>query len=168
MEVLEGGLPTWWGRNIGGVAALLVKQNAGKMCREDPYLCSPFLLQISKGADPSRCLRIVQEWPSNHWARHRFPETDHRHPHPRGIPARRQHWVGKWVRMALNLTSLNVRWLRDPSRCSRLLGELSNLECKLLQCRRLTSFERQTVGCWSVTLSSSQHSAAAAALGPLF
>ena len=29
--------------------------------------------------------------------------------------------------MALNLASLNVRELRDPSRCSRLLGELSNI-----------------------------------------
>ena len=29
--------------------------------------------------------------------------------------------------MALNLASLNVKGLRDPSRCSRLLGELSNL-----------------------------------------
>ena len=29
--------------------------------------------------------------------------------------------------MALNLASLDVRGLRDPSRCSNLLGELSNL-----------------------------------------
>ena len=29
--------------------------------------------------------------------------------------------------MALNLVNLNVRGLRDPSRCSRLLGELPNL-----------------------------------------
>ena len=29
--------------------------------------------------------------------------------------------------MALNLTTLNVRGLRDPSKCARLLGEFSNL-----------------------------------------
>ena len=29
--------------------------------------------------------------------------------------------------MALNLATLNVRGLRDPSKCARLLGELSNL-----------------------------------------
>ena len=29
--------------------------------------------------------------------------------------------------MALNLATLNARGLRDPSKCTRLLGELSNL-----------------------------------------
>ena len=29
--------------------------------------------------------------------------------------------------MSLNLASLNVRGLRDPSKCARLLGKLSNL-----------------------------------------
>ena len=29
--------------------------------------------------------------------------------------------------MALNLTMLNVRKLRDPSKCARLLGEFKNL-----------------------------------------
>ena len=34
---------------------------------------------------------------------------------------------GKWVRMTLNVASLNMRGLRDASKCTRLLGELSNL-----------------------------------------
>ena len=29
--------------------------------------------------------------------------------------------------MTLNLASLNVRGLRDPRKCARLLGDLSNL-----------------------------------------
>ena len=32
----------------------------------------------------------------------------------------------EWVRMTLNVASLNVRRLRDPSKCARLLGEFSN------------------------------------------
>ena len=97
------------------------------MLREGPHLCSPFVLQISKGAVHVRCRRTVQEWPSNNWTRHWFPQTGCRHPHPRGFPARGRHWVGKWVVMTLNLASWNVRGLRDPSRCARLLDELSNL-----------------------------------------
>ena len=48
-------------------------------------------------------------------------------PNPENIPHHRGHWVGKWVRMTLHVTSLNARGLRDPSKCARLLGELSNM-----------------------------------------
>ena len=54
--------------------------------------------------------------------------------------------------MALNLASLNVRGLRDSSKCTRLLAELKNLEWMLLQCRRLTSLAVPTVGCWKAIL----------------
>ena len=33
--------------------------------------------------------------------------------------------------MALNLATLNVRGLRDPSKCARLLGELKNLRVEI-------------------------------------
>ena len=35
--------------------------------------------------------------------------------------------IGKWVRMTLNFASLNLRGLRDPSKCAHVLGELLNL-----------------------------------------
>ena len=35
--------------------------------------------------------------------------------------------LGKWIRMTLNVASLNMRGLRDPSKCAHLLGELSNI-----------------------------------------
>ena len=69
--------------------------------------------------------------------------------------------------MSLNLATLNVRGLRDPSKCARLLGELSNLSVELLQCKRLASFALRTVGCWRSTLPFFQHTAAAVALGSL-
>ena len=56
--------------------------------------------------------------------------------------------------MSLNLTTLNARGLRDPSKCAWLLSELSNLWWMLLQCKRLTSFAQRTVGCWGTTLKS--------------
>ena len=34
--------------------------------------------------------------------------------------------------MALNLKTLNARELRDPSKCARLLGELSNISVDLV------------------------------------
>ena len=38
-----------------------------------------------------------------------------------------QHLISKRVRMTLNLASLNMRGLRDPSKCAHLLDEISNL-----------------------------------------
>ena len=67
--------------------------------------------------------------------------------------------------MALNLASLNVRGLRDSSKCAHLLTELRNLGVVVLQCKRPTSLAVLTVGCWKATLTFSQHTAAAPALG---
>ena len=38
--------------------------------------------------------------------------------------------------MALNLVTLNVRGLRDPSKCTRLLGELKNLSVVVTAVRK--------------------------------
>ena len=32
---------------------------------------------------------------------HRLPTTRHRHPHPEALWDRRQHWIGKWIRLIL-------------------------------------------------------------------
>ena len=106
---------------------------------EDPYLCSPFLSQIFKSAVPSWCRLIVQEWPSNHWARHRLLETDRQHPHPWGFPTHHGDWVGKWIRIALKFGSLNVRGLRDLRKCACLLGDLSKF-CENLAAVQQTRF----------------------------
>ena len=95
------------------------------MPREGPHVCSPFVWQISKGAVPVRCRRTVQGWPCS--LRQAVGI------HPGRFPARGRHWVGKWVAMILNLVSWNVRELRDPSRCVRLLGELSKLHVAAVQ-----------------------------------
>ena len=76
---------------------------------------------------PDGCWRSVQELPHDYWTRLRFVKTGCWHPHPRGFPAHRRHWLGKCARMALNVASLNVRGLRDASKCAHLLAELSNL-----------------------------------------
>ena len=67
--------------------------------------------------------------------------------------------------MALNLATLNVRGLRDSSKCARLLGELKNLSVDSLQCKRLTSFALRILVYWGTILMFSQHTAAAVALG---
>ena len=69
--------------------------------------------------------------------------------------------------MAQSLATLNVRGLRDPSKCGRLHGKLSNLVCMLLQCKRLTSLALQTVGCLRMTMPSFQNPAVVAALRSL-
>ena len=86
-----------------------------------------FVLQRFKGAVPHGCWSSVQGWSSYHWTQRQLPETGRWPPHPRGFPDHRVHWVGKWVRMTLNVAILKVRGLRDPSKCAHLLGELSNL-----------------------------------------
>ena len=61
--------------------------------------------------------------------------------------------------MALNLASLNVRGLRDPSKCTRFLGELKNQGVDVAAVR--------TVGGWKAIFTFSQHTAAVPALGSL-
>ena len=69
--------------------------------------------------------------------------------------------------MALNLASLNVRGLRDSSKCARLLGELRNL-CVDVTAVQETQFTcGADVGCWKAILTFSQHKAAAPGLGSL-
>ena len=70
-------------------------------------------------------------------------ETGRWHPHPRGFPDDRGYWVGKWDIVTLNVASLNVRGLRDPSKCAHLLGELSNF-CVNVVAVQETHY---TVGC---------------------
>ena len=53
--------------------------------------------------------------------------------------------------MSLNFASLNVRGLRDPSRCVCLLGELANL-CVEVTAVQETQFAQGIVGCWRTTL----------------
>ena len=127
MEVLWYGLSDRRGCKVGGVGALLTKTMFTILLREGPHFCSPLLLQVIKGAVPIGCRRSVQGWPSYNWARHRFFETGRWHPHPWGFPAHHQHWLCKWARMALNVTSSNARGLRDASKCAHLLAELSNM-----------------------------------------
>ena len=55
------------------------------------------------------------------------PVSARRHPHPRGFPARSRHTVREVGLMALNLATLNVRGLRDSSKCARMLAEFKNL-----------------------------------------
>ena len=129
-----------------------------------PDLCSPFILQSSKDLVFHGCWKSVQRWSSYHWTRHLLTEPGLWYPHPQGFPDHRQHWIGKWVRMTLNVASLNMRGLRDPSKCARLLGELSNLWVMLLQYKRLTSLAQRTVRYWRTNLWSFQHLAAAAVL----
>ena len=64
--------------------------------------------------------------------------------------------------MTLNLASLNVRGLRDSRKCTHLLGELKNLRVDVAAVKE-THF---TCGAdWKATLTFSQHTAAAPALG---
>ena len=65
--------------------------------------------------------------------------------------------------MALNLASLKVRGLRDSNKCTHLLGELKNLgvDVAVVQETHFTC----DVGCWKATLTFSQDTAAASALG---
>ena len=65
--------------------------------------------------------------------------------------------------MTLNLATLNVRGLRDSSKCARLLAELKNLSVDVQE----TPFALRTVGCWKTILTFSQHTAVAPALESL-
>ena len=67
--------------------------------------------------------------------------------------------------MALNLASVNVRGLRDSSKCTRLLGELKNLGVEAAAVQETHFPCGADVGCWKTTLTFSQHTAAAPALG---
>ena len=69
--------------------------------------------------------------------------------------------------MAINLATLNVRGLRDPSKCTRLLGELKNLCVDVAAVQKTTSLAVPTVVCWTADLTLSQHTAAVPALGSL-
>ena len=109
------------------------------LCRDGTDFCSPFILQSYKGAVPYGCWNC-------HWTRHRLPETSRWYPYTWGFPDHRRHWIGKWVRITLNVASLNVRELRDSRKCARLLSELLNqcvdvatvqdthFPCKLVEC----------------------------------
>ena len=69
--------------------------------------------------------------------------------------------------MYLNLATLNARELRDPSKCVRLLGELSNL-CVSVAAVQETHFTcAEDCRVLRDDFTSFQHSAAAAALGSL-
>ena len=65
--------------------------------------------------------------------------------------------------MTLNLATLNVRGLRDPCKCTCLLGELKTLSVDVTAVQE-THF---TCGadCWKAILTFSLHTAAAPALG---
>ena len=67
--------------------------------------------------------------------------------------------------MALNLATLNVRGLRDPGKCTRLLGELKTLGVDVAAVQEPTSLAVPTVVCWKAILTFSQHTAAVPALG---
>ena len=95
-----------------------LKKNAQLLREKSLDLCSLFILQITKGAVPHECWKSIRGWPSYHWTRHRLPETGRWHSHPQGFPDHRGHWAGKWVRMTLNVASLNERRPRDPSKCT--------------------------------------------------
>ena len=64
--------------------------------------------------------------------------------------------------MAVNLATLNVRGLRDLSKCARLFGKLSNLGVYVAAAQE-THFS-----CAKDCLSSFQHTAAIAALKSLY
>ena len=58
------------------------------------------------------------------------------------------------------------RGLRDPSKCTRLLGELKNLVCRCCcSARNPLHLWVPTVVCWRAILTSSQHTAAVPAMG---
>ena len=76
-----------------------------------------------------------------------------------------RHWEGKWVKMALNLASLNVRRLRDPSKYGCLLGELSNI-CVDVAVQETHFICAADSRCWRMLFF--QHTVAAVALGSLW
>ena len=67
--------------------------------------------------------------------------------------------------MSLNLATLNAKGLRDPSKCARLLGEISNISVIVAAVQETHLFALRTVGYWRTTLSFFQHTIAIAALG---
>ena len=76
---------------------------------------------------PNGCRKNFQGRPNYPWTRLQFPVSGRRYPQPGGFPAHNRHWV-RWVGlMTLNLATLNVRGLRDSSKCAHLLAELKNL-----------------------------------------
>ena len=54
--------------------------------------------------------------------------------------------------MVLNLATLNSRGVRDPSKCARLFGELSNLSVNAPAVQE-TLFTCAAVGSWRIVLS---------------
>ncbi len=59
--------------------------------------------------------------------------------------------------MALNLATLNVRGLRDPGKCTRLLGELKTLGVDVAAVQETHFTCVPTVVCWKAILTFSQH-----------
>ena len=59
------------------------------------------------------CLEMTELPLNSAW----LPKACRWHPHSH------QHSIDKCIRMALNLATLNVRELRDPSKCVCLLGD---------------------------------------------
>ena len=55
-------------------------------------------------------------------------------------------------KIILNVTSLNMSGLKNPSKCTRLLGELSKLSVNVTVVHKTRSLVQNIVKCWRTTL----------------